>query len=121
MKYSQTTPKHSMGCDEADRDESGNSAFQYQVKTDSLRVGRSYKMQTNEPISSTHPAIRHPNRWKFIFETRFFVCSSQNEPLTPQHYSKVTLNESNAHTSEVSLRKMLQPSAFRQKRTKHRN
>lgn len=70
---------------------------------------------------STHPAIRHPKRWKFIFETRFFVCSSQNEPLTPQHYSKVTLNESNAHTSEVSLRQMLQPSAFRQKRTKHRN
>lgn len=44
------TPKHSTGWDETESGDSGDSLFQYQVKTDTLRLGRSNKMQTNKPI-----------------------------------------------------------------------
>ncbi len=50
--FDQTAPKHSKAWDEADSGDSGDSAFQYQVKTDTLRLGRSNKTQTNKPINT---------------------------------------------------------------------
>lgn len=48
-----TAPKQRTLCDEADSGDSGDSVFQYQVKTDTLRLGRSNKMQTNKPINTS--------------------------------------------------------------------
>lgn len=100
---SNSQTQHSTQWDETES--SGDSVFQYQVKTDTPRLGRNNKMQTNKPIITfkaphtcfhqTSPSKRHERIMKNT------VGSSQNVLLTPQTNPEINSDENMRHTSDV--------------------
>lgn len=100
---SNSQTQHSTQWDETES--SGDSVFQYQVKTDTPRLGRNNKMQTNKPIITfkaphtcflqTSPSKSHERIMKNT------VGSSQNVLLTPQNNPEINSDENMRRTSDV--------------------